>query len=155
MRNQRGFSFVELIITVGVLMVLTTLALPSFLSYLRAAEVQGAAREAQAILANARSEAIRQNCFVTAARSTGGFTFARGTNCSAPAGAFTVTGMSAGGIFRTSGAVTIAGPASVQFNRLGAVEAPVGGATFTLTSTQYSTTMRVFVEASGRTRIQQ
>jgi prepilin-type N-terminal cleavage/methylation domain-containing protein len=149
--RSRGFTLVELIITVAMLSILTTLALPSFLSYLRTAEVQGAAREAQAILAHARQEAIKQNCSVVATRSTGGFTFSR-LNCGLPNGVYSLAGMSAGNIFRTSGAVTITGPASVQFNSLGSVLAP---ATFTLTSTKYSTTMRVFVEASGRTTISQ
>lgn len=150
--NERGFSFVELVITVAVLLILVGMLTPSFLSYLKTAEIQASAREVQAILANARSEAIKQNCTVTATRSTGGFTFSRGTTCPGGAGAFTVTGMSSGGIFKTGSPVTIAGVTSVIFNQLGA--APTNG-TFTLTSTKYSTTMQVIVQASGRTVIQQ
>lgn len=149
---ERGFTLVELVITCAMILVLATLAMPSFMTYMRTATVRAAAQEASAILNHARQEAIRQNCSVIAARSTGGFTFSRVATCSLPAGAYTVVGMSAGGIFKTSDAVTITGPASVQFNALGSAQV---AQTFTLTSNRYASTMRVFVEASGRIRIQQ
>lgn len=121
---------------------------------MRTAAVRAAAQNAQAILNQARQEAIKKNCSVVAARSTGGFTFSH-LNCSGFANAvYTLTGMSAGGMFKMSEDVTISGPASVQFNALGTAQA---AQTFTLTSTRYSstTTMRVFVESTGRIRIQE
>ena len=46
-RHEAGFGFVELVITVGVIVILTTLALPSFLRYLRTAEAQADAPPGQ------------------------------------------------------------------------------------------------------------
>lgn len=160
MNRQRGYTLVELIITAAIISIMAMLAAPFFLSYLRSAEVQASAREVSVILASARSEALKQNCSIIATRATGGFTFSRPTPaanttvCTNPTtGPFTVPGMSAGGIFKTSNAVALSGAASVQFGRLGSVELPTGGATFTLQSAKYGTTLRVNVAPSGRTVI--
>ena len=42
---ESGYSFVELVITVGMILVLTTWAMPSFLNYYRSARVRDIAQE--------------------------------------------------------------------------------------------------------------
>lgn len=152
-RAPRGFSIVELVVSISFILVMATFAIPVGTEYLRSAAVQGAAREAQVILSAARSEAIKQNCSVIVTRTTNGFTFSR-LNCIAPAGIFYVPGMTSSGVFPLAPSTTITGSASVQFDRLGSAAAP---ATFTVTSTRWNATrtMQVIVDVSGRTRIQQ
>jgi prepilin-type N-terminal cleavage/methylation domain-containing protein len=150
---QKGFSFVELVITVGVILVATTWAMPSFLRYLRTAEAQADAREVTAILNRARQDAIKENCSITATRGTGGFTMTKGATCSVGAGgSLILPGMTSAGLFKTSQNITLTGIASAVFSNLG--NATTSG-TFTLTSTKYGTTMRVIVDPSGRIWIQQ
>lgn len=154
-RGQAGFSLVEIAITVGVLIIITTLAMPSLFRYLRNAEAQADARELAAILTHIRQQAIKENCDMTVSRSTGGFTATRGSatsTCTNPTATLTVTGMTSAGLYKPSNGLSIAGPNTVIFNRLGAANA---ASTFTLTSTKYSTTMRVIVETTGRIRILQ
>lgn len=152
-RHEAGFGFVELVITVGVIVILTTLALPSFLRYLRTAEAQADAREVAAIINRVRQQAIKENCDMTVTRGTGGFTATKGANCSSGAnGALTITGMTSAGLYKTSQGITLSGINSAVFTRLG--NATTSG-TFVLTSTQYSTTMQIIVEPSGRITIAQ
>jgi len=152
-KAQCGFTLVELLITISILLVLATLAMPSIVQHMRTAAIRAAATNAQAILNQARAEAIKKNCSIVAARTTGGFTFSH-SGCNAPFanGVYTLPGMSAGGIYKTSEEVAISGPASVTFQPLGTA---LAAQTFTLTHTRHNTTMRVFVELSGRIRIQQ
>ncbi|HZP36808.1 MAG TPA: GspH/FimT family protein [Methylomirabilota bacterium] len=152
-RREAGFGLIELVITVGVIVIITTLALPSFLRYLRTAEAQADAREVAAILNRVRQQAIKENCDMTANRSTGGFTATKGANCASGAGgALTITGMTSAGLYKTSQGVTLSGSTSVTFTRLGSA---TSNPTFTITSTKYSTTMRVIVDLSGRITIAQ
>jgi len=150
--RERGFSLMELVITTGVVLILSTFMMPSFLRYLRTAEVQASAREITAMLNRARSEAIRLNCTVSTTRTTGGFTFARGTDCNGGAGALVLSGMSAGGVYKPSSSVGLTGLTTATFTRLGNATA---SGTYTVTSTKYSTTMRVIIDPSGRITILQ
>lgn len=154
-RNQRairrnGFTVVELMVAVSLIGILATFALPKFRSYLQQAEIQASGREVQAILANARSEAVKRNCNVIVTRVTAGFQFAT-VGCGVD-GPLVVTGMTGGGVFKTSSVVTITGATSVQFSRLGAAASQT---TFTLTSAKYNTTMTVTVSPTGRVTIGQ
>lgn len=154
-RHEAGFGFVELVITVGVIVILTTLALPSFLRYLRTAEAQADAREVATILNRVRQQAIKENCDMTATRSTGGFTATKGANCASGAnGALTITGMTSAGLYKTSQDISLSGATSVTFTRLGNISNSTPRV-FTLTSTKYETQMTITVETSGRIRINQ
>ena len=148
--RRNGFTVVELMVAVSLIAILATFAAPKFRSYLQQAEVQASGREVQAILANARSEAIKRNCNVVVTRVTGGFQFAT-VGCGVD-GPLVVTGMTSGGVFKTSSAVAITGGTSVQFSRLGSASSQT---TFTLTSTKYNTTMTVTVSPTGRATLAQ
>ena len=58
-RNERGFSIVELIIVVGIISTLSSLTLPSFLNWIRAERVNAYTRELQEYLRIIRLEARR------------------------------------------------------------------------------------------------
>ena len=59
--SQAGYSLIELVITVGMILVVTTWAMPSFLNYLRSSRTQAAARSVSAYLNEGRQLAIKTN----------------------------------------------------------------------------------------------
>lgn len=65
MTAARGFTLVEMAITVAVLAILVSVALPSFQGLIMAQRVRAAASELHASLILARSEAIKRNASVT------------------------------------------------------------------------------------------
>ena len=78
--SQAGYSLIELVITVGMILVVTTWAMPSFLNYLRSARVQAGARAVSAYLNEGRQLAIKTNAPVCVAHTTSTLQF-RSTNC--------------------------------------------------------------------------
>lgn len=64
-----GFTLVELIVTVSVLAILTTIAVPSFSSLLNSNRLTGAANDLVGGLQAARLEAVRRNQVVTFCKS--------------------------------------------------------------------------------------
>lgn len=63
-RQTKGFTLTELMITVGVLGILTAIAVPNFRQMLRNYEVRGAAEAMAAGLSKARAEAVSRNTSV-------------------------------------------------------------------------------------------
>jgi type IV fimbrial biogenesis protein FimT len=68
-RPMRGFTLVELMVTVIVLGILTTLAVPSFTDVLNASRLSGQTNELVSALHVARSEAVRRNSSVVFCRT--------------------------------------------------------------------------------------
>src|SRR5258705_4399752 len=59
--SQAGYSFVELVITVGMILVITTWVMPSFLNYLRGARCEAGASTVSAYLNELRQLALKSN----------------------------------------------------------------------------------------------
>lgn len=59
--NTRGFTLIELMVTVFVLSILTAVALPSFKSFIVSQRIKSASFDISSTLIMARSEAIRRN----------------------------------------------------------------------------------------------
>ena len=68
--RQRGFTLVELIITVVVAGVLASIAIPSFNNFVREERITSLANELLTSLVYARTEAIKRNRRVTMCKST-------------------------------------------------------------------------------------
>lgn len=64
-RYERGFTLIELIVTVMVLAILTTAALPSFRSFITNQRIKSASFDLMALITFTRSEALKRNADVT------------------------------------------------------------------------------------------
>ena len=82
-----GFTLVELMITIGVLVVLTTLAVPSFVDLLDRNRLRGAGDALISLISNARIEAIKNDLDVSVAMAGGGTAWCVGGHAAAPTSA--------------------------------------------------------------------
>ncbi len=73
LRGERGFTLTELMVTVGIVGVLSALAAPSIMSMIATQRVRTATFDFYAALTYARSEAIKRNSVVTITPRSGGF----------------------------------------------------------------------------------
>jgi len=78
--THRGFTLIELIITLAILAILTTLSIPSFTDVIRNNRVTSEADRLMATIRLARSEAIKRNQTATICRSANGSTCGGTTN---------------------------------------------------------------------------
>lgn len=144
---QCGYSFVELIITVGMILVVTTWAMPSFLRYYRTARVRAGAQVVSAYLNQGRQLAIKTNSPVCVSSTATTMQFKQ-TNC---AGAL----INVAGLTSTTG--TVLPPQGISLSSTSAIFGNLGNATtaatYTVTDTASSQTLTVTVAASGRITI--
>lgn len=80
MYRVKGFTLIELIITLSVIVILTTVAIPSFQWMIRTNRLAAASNHMVAMLALTRSEAIKRGTRVTLCKS------ATGTQCTTDGG---------------------------------------------------------------------
>ncbi|CBA15790.1 GspH/FimT family pseudopilin [Xanthomonas albilineans] len=78
--RQRGFTVVELMVTIAILAILMALAVPSFTALIRSNRLTSTANELVAALQLTRSEAVRLNGGVSLCRSDNGKACAAGGN---------------------------------------------------------------------------
>lgn len=71
--KAHGFTLVELMITIGIVGILATIAVPSFRDYVRNQRVKSASFELVAALSLTRSEAIKRNKDIAITRASGGW----------------------------------------------------------------------------------
>ncbi len=70
--REQGFTLVEVMVTVVVLAILLTVAIPGFDNFIRNSRLQGATQDVRAALALARSEAVRLRRSVSVCGDGGG-----------------------------------------------------------------------------------
>lgn len=80
----RGFTLVELMITIAVLVVLMTLAVPSFVDLFDRNRVRGAGDAVVSLISNARAEAIKNDLDVSVAMTGSGTAWCIGGHAAAP-----------------------------------------------------------------------
>lgn len=136
----QGFTLVEMIMTVVVVAILLTVAVPSFTSLIAIQKMRTAASSLQSSLSRARSEALKRNADVTIAPAQAG-QWNSGWTISAASTNLAVTGAVA--------AVTITGPNSIVFRGSGRPSQSSGNAVFRLSSTQTSGIRCVSVGLTG------
>lgn len=79
-RHQHGFTLIELMVAVAVLLILTVIAVPSFTSYLDKARVRGAADNVVNLIAQARQGGVKHDRDVSLAITGVGGTWCIGAN---------------------------------------------------------------------------
>ena len=148
---ESGYSFVELVITVGMILVLTTWAMPSFLNYYRSARVRAGAQAVSAYLNEARQLALRNNspvCVVRSSTTTMQFRTATGTTCNA-------TVIAAAGLANSSSNIQL--PDNVTLSTTTVIFGNLGNAntagSYTVTDAVSSRTLTVTVAGSGRVTV--
>ncbi len=145
--SQAGYSLIELIITVGMILIVTTLAMPSFLSYYQSARVRAGAQTVSAYLNEGRQLAIKTNGPVCVTNTTSTMQF-RTTNCS---GAL----ITVAGLVNASGSVRL--PDGISLSTVSPIFGQLGnaspGGTYTVTDTASGRTLTVTVAPSGRITI--
>jgi Tfp pilus assembly protein FimT len=147
-KSQAGYSFVELVITVGMIVMVSTFAMPTFLNYYRGAKVRAAAQSVSAYLNEGRQLAIRTNSPVCVRYTTSTVQF-RQTTCGGTI--MSVAGLSgASSNIRMPEGINLSSTASAIFGNLGNATT---GATYTVTDPANSQTMTITVAASGRITI--
>ena len=145
---QSGYSFVELVITIGIILVITTWAMPSFLNYYRSARVRSGAQVVSAYLNEGRQMAIKTNSSVCVRYTTTTIQY-RQTTCAGTV--INVAGVTnSTSSVKLPDSVTLSSSASAIFGNLGNATT---AATYTVTDTVSGRTLTVTVAASGRVTI--
>jgi type IV fimbrial biogenesis protein FimT len=147
--SQAGYSIIELVITVGLILLVTTFAFPQFVSYYQGARVRAAAQTVSAVLNAARQQAIKNNQTQVAVCITSTTITLRQSNCSGAI--ITVPGLtSASSNIPVPDGIALTQTATVTFANLGNA---TSGATYTVRDTASNRTLSVVVATSGRITI--
>lgn len=72
-RAETGFTLIELMITLSILVILLTVAVPSFREFIQAQRVKATSFDLLAAITYARSEALKRNSDVTLSAASGGW----------------------------------------------------------------------------------
>jgi type IV fimbrial biogenesis protein FimT len=167
---QRGFTIIELVVTVALVAILLRLAVPSFTTWVRNAQMRSVAEAVQNGIRNAQTEAVRRNRQVVFALTNDepavdATAVDNGRNWfirTVPATAGEAPEFVEGGSFgETSRGVAIAGVAEICFNSQGRLVAnTTGGLACDAAATAYNVTqvgaerrLRVTVASGGQLRM--
>jgi type IV fimbrial biogenesis protein FimT len=125
----RGFTLIELMVTISLLAILVVLAVPAFTTWIKNAQIRTAAEALQGGMRTAQAEALRRNrqvvmAFTNSAPASGATAAANGKNWTLQTVAqFGETSeyISGGGVAETNSAVTIAGTTTTPAGSVNAV----------------------------------
>jgi type IV fimbrial biogenesis protein FimT len=145
-----GFTLAELIMVIAVIGILAVMAVPSFLSYYRAAGLKSGAQQVMTLINQARELAIKENGNVCVTLPSPTRMSYRLGSCAGSAWVGAGTDATGGINLPPDITIAITAGANPIFNYVGSA-LPV--ATYTLTYTQTGATLTVSVAASGRITI--
>jgi type IV fimbrial biogenesis protein FimT len=146
-----GFTIIELMLTIAVLGIIVTLAVPSFNNFILKTRVNSASTEIQMSLLLARSEAVKRNATISITPiNTADWTLG-----------WDVTFVDGGGVTRKlktqaayTGAMTVVGPAAaVAFGRDGRLTSTAATFTVSVPGNTRVTAKNVVVDVSGRPNV--
>jgi type IV fimbrial biogenesis protein FimT len=169
-RLQRGFTIIELVVTIALVAILLRLAIPSFTTWIRNTQMRSVAEALQNGIRSAQSEAVRRNRQVVFALTNdepalNANAVDNGRNWvirTVPALADEASEFVEGGSFAdTSRGVAIAGAASICFNSQGrmvsngdpAIECAAAATTYDVTQAGAERRLRVTVAVGGQMRM--
>jgi type IV fimbrial biogenesis protein FimT len=139
---MRGFTLIEMLVTLTILGILITVALPSYNAFVRSQRVKIASFDVFSSLVLARSEALTRNSTVTVTPNSGTTDWAAGWRV-----------LVGGTTLRNQEAIpniTMTGPAGVSYNGAGRLTAALATG-IQITATGASVTTRcITVDLSGR-----
>lgn len=113
-RKPAGFTLIELMVTISVLVILLTIAVPSFQEFIRGQRVKTTSFDVYSALTYARSEAMKRNGDVTITPVSSNW--ANGWNIAAASSTLRTQASQ-------SASVALTGPGSVTFGRDGRASA--------------------------------
>jgi prepilin-type N-terminal cleavage/methylation domain-containing protein len=149
-----GYSLIELVVVIGILGVLSAIAIPTILSYVEAEKIKGAAREVVALLNQARQLAVTRNISFSVEGDMSPqnrFRFCSGTLTPCPDGTVWIDpATDANGWIRLDNGVLLVAAPGITFTALGA--ATPGGRLRVQHPTD-PTCLDVVVSPSGRATI--
>lgn len=169
-KRQRGFTLVELMVTLAVLAVVVAAAGPSFADFFDKYRLRGAADAVISLLSNARAEAVKSNQDINVAFTGSGPAWCAGANAAGVPTGGNKAGAASACDCTNASACLVSGqrmvleqdafpgvqigalPAPVIFDsKLGTVT-PLGSRTVTLTSAQGKYSLQVQLNALGQAR---
>jgi len=161
MLKQRGFTLIELMVTLTIAALLLLASMPSFSTWIANAKVRSVAEDVQNGLRMAQAEALRRNrvtvfALTSATPALSAAPSANGTNwfvqtLPVTSGATTETAATTdyvqGGNHATQAGVTITGPAMVCFGPLGSVVTLASSSAINVLSTACTSAANTYVVA--------
>ncbi len=145
-RRQNGFTLIELMVTIIVLAILASMAIPSFTNMMEKQRLINATEAIYSDMQNARSEAVKRSIQIVASIQGGCLTVAG--KLVSPTVVLSNTCMTA---FPTIGMATTR--SSISFDRVRGITNPTGGGgTITLTSSS-GLVAKVIISGFGRVRV--
>ena len=142
--KNKGFTLIELVISMAVVATLIGVAMPSFTSLIATQKVKTAASNLQSSLLLTRSESLKRNGDATLSPSVTG-QWTTGWSISAQSTSVSVSGPVSG--------VTIAGPSTVTFQSSGRLPTGSTDGVFKVSSTNTPDYRCVSISVSGVPRV--
>lgn len=133
--QQGGFTLIELLAVVGIVLVVTTMALPAARNSLRSYRLSAATSSIAGAIQATRYQAIMVGCPYTIAFTTSSDTYQvqrQNITGTPPACASTYSNVGSAIPWATSSEITVSANTTLQFNPNGTVQATTGALVFTV-----------------------